>query len=460
MTKSNPEQAINHLIARMQASGFLPVDGPESKELARRIVLGIPARLPAEKSLQNILDADYEAGTFTLAERKGSPPYISVVEEESYEDWIRREAAEDMDRLVTCLNKHLPWLTTPVVYREELMDTVLNCLEYGFTGEAKLCEQVYQQGYTDVFRRINLTFLTGWPRLPITEYDAVNSVMFNLGMQLAEKCQALDLSVLMRVTAASGLVGLNHKHNASATSVLHPAGIRGVELEEKSEQASARVFSELVKRADEGWAIDCEREFWPMVLEGERSRNLVFFTDDYLETILDLKLIERMLQTNPFLRVHLVPRATRVGNDAGYCDIQIFLHTTTFEKLHSYEMAGRLSVESMGPLSGYVNALYLAAPVVDRMNRADCAVIKGARSFESLQGIKKDAFFAFAVCRGLSESVTGINAETGGLVLIHQRPGGKSFAGFRQRHQRCVKTPSGRKMWLAERTVLDTVEQS
>lgn len=459
MTKLKVERTVNDLIARMQASGFLSTDGPERRELARRVVLGIPARLPTEESLQRVLDVNYEPGTFTLAERKVSPRYISILEEEPYEDWVRREAAEDMDRLLTQLDRVAPWLVAPIVSKEGLPHTVLDCLECSFSGEAKLADQVYQQEYTDVFRRINLTFLTGWPRLPITEYDAVNSAMLDLGLQLAEKCQALDLSALMRVAAASGLVGLNHKHNASATSTLHSDRIIGVKLDEGSEYASARVFSELVQRAEEGWAIDCEEELWAMVLEKESSRNLVFFTDDCLETVLDLKLIENMLDANPSLYVHLVPRATRVGNDASYCDVRTLLHTTVFEALHSHEMAGRLTVESMGPLSGNVNARRLSAPIIEHLNRADCVIVKGARSFESLQGIKRNVFFAFAVCRSLSESVTGVNAETGGLVLIHQRPDKNSFADFRQRHLRPVETPSGRRMWLAGRTALETVGQ-
>jgi SAM-dependent methyltransferase len=53
-----------------------------------------------------------------------------------------------------------------------------------------------------------------------------------------------------------------------------------------------------------------------------------------------------------------------------------------------------------------------------------------------MQGINKNVFFGFMVCRDFSEATTGLFAKDRPLVYIKQGPGERSFSDFRQRHKR------------------------
>jgi 2-polyprenyl-3-methyl-5-hydroxy-6-metoxy-1,4-benzoquinol methylase len=67
-----------------------------------------------------------------------------------------------------------------------------------------------------------------------------------------------------------------------------------------------------------------------------------------------------------------------------------------------------------------------------------------------MQGINRDTYFGFMVCREFSEAVTGLFAEDTPLVFLRQPAGEKSFTGFRKRAERVV---NGR--MLSEVTVQD-----
>jgi hypothetical protein len=451
------ETPVRRLVDQMVCSGSLATVDSDTPALIRRVLLGAPARMPTRAEFGAIFDDNYEPGTFTLGERETAPDYLSVTDKESYADWVLREVAEDAERLIPLLADACPWIVPPGVSSEELARETLELLACRFGTSRELKDDTYQQEYSDVFRRAVLARLTGYPRLPFTEYDRLNSKLLNLGLAIASKCDDLELSVLMMVSVACGLVGLNHKRSAAAASPLHSNRIIPIDLEGPPRDIAESVFTELLDRVRDGWAIDCEGKFLSLLGGGTGQFRLVFFTDDYLETIIDMKLIEKLLTHFPALHVRVVPRANRVGNDASSCDLRLLLQMPSFGLLKDFETRGRFAVEAMGPLSGNVNGRYLSRPVVCHLRGADAVVVKGARSFESLQGMKKNVFFSFAVCRSLSESVTGIDAETGALVLIHQPPGDTSFAGFRERHKRAVRNESGRTMWLASRTTVDIV---
>lgn len=118
---------------------------------------------------------------------------------------------------------------------------------------------------------------------------------------------------------------------------------------------------------------------------------MVLFTDDYFETVIDLKLAERLLRTEPNLRIVAVPRAVRVGNDASAADILHLLRRDTFRLLLLYASQGRFSVELSGPLSGTLCGHRLSERAVRLILKADVLFVKGTRSYECLQGVLKPA---------------------------------------------------------------------
>jgi hypothetical protein len=97
-------------------------------------------------------------------------------------------------------------------------------------------------------------------------------------------------------------------------------------------------------------------------------------------------------------------------------------------------------------MSSEVASILLASDLVD---------VRGARNYETMQGLLKKIYFGFAVCREISESITGLDAESGALVFIRQDQGVASFKGFRKRNQRTKISKFGRRYGLAEMTALE-----
>lgn len=136
----------------------------------------------------------------------------------------------------------------------------------------------------------------------------------------------------------------------------------------------------------------------------------------------------------------------RCGNDATYDSIRDFLE----RKFHFLRNESRFHVSKKGPKVGGVNLLKLDPEVMDLIEKADALDVRGARSYEMMQGVNKETFFGFMVCRGFSESVTGLPAKRSPFIYLHQGPGEYSFKGFKARHKRRVNG-----MMLAELTAND-----
>jgi len=86
-------------------------------------------------------------------------------------------------------------------------------------------------------------------------------------------------------------------------------------------------------------AIDYWEDYETQVLQA-KSPKLIVFTDDYIETIFDLKFVERQLDYNSNLRVCLIPRARRYGNDASYTDVIRLLEEPVFRSLKRQRESG------------------------------------------------------------------------------------------------------------------------
>jgi len=203
------------------------------------------------------------------------------------------------------------------------------------------------------------------------------------------------------------------------------------------------MFADLRGKSDRPFAIDAWNDFEEKIINAKKPVQLTWFHDDLGETIFDLFFILRLLQTNPRLTVISVPRSgvfadLRYGNDASSGDMfGKFLANPVFLPLLRIMIEeGRFRFSNNGPCWGAVIGPELSDEVVEEVLRSDAIVVKGARSLETLTGINKDAYFALAVCREMSESITGVDSRTGAPVFIKQAAGLPLFQGFRQRQER------------------------
>ncbi len=182
---------------------------------------------------------------------------------------------------------------------------------------------------------------------------------------------------------------------------------------------------------------------------------MVYFTDDYIETIFDLKCLERQLEHNEYLTIHLVPRAHYYGNDASYEDIMELMCEEVFSKLGRFYETRRFTVCREGPHMGTFYKETISREVAELFRNSDVVVVKGSRPYETMQGIRKPAYFSMAVCREFCESITGVDERSGAPVFIRQDPGVASFTDFRHRVDRMHIFEDGKVAGLARMTAMD-----
>jgi 2-polyprenyl-3-methyl-5-hydroxy-6-metoxy-1,4-benzoquinol methylase len=248
-----------------------------------------------------------------------------------------------------------------------------------------------------------------------------------------EKFQNPSLEHWIRLSVAGGILGVDEKSFHAATSVID--SVQGIRLNQPGvdqDQEVKRVADELWQTAQSPCRIDAT-ELFIHTLDVPRQRDfrIVSFPDDYLETILLLKAYEKLLAKFLDVVIDIVPRSLRCSNDATYSDIIEFIQRFPGLKANS-----RFRISEYGPQIGGVNLRKLHPDVIELVRKSDLLDVRGARNYEMMQGVHKQAFFGFIVCREFSESVTGLLAEDRPFIYLRQGHGERSFEGFAERHKR------------------------
>jgi len=446
---------VRKLVESLQSTGQINSKAKSDhqiEEMLFRLILGFPPDAARCEDVIEIFGKNYCPGTFTIAEIEHNPNFLCGETSIGYEPWVRQEIGRDIKAMIDVglLNA----CTTGI---SEVKDDVLEILSYKFDNGQCLRDLIGLQEYTDIFRRLILALLLGNPEAEFNTYEELNDVGGAIALDIVAKLDDRPLSELLKMSISAGLIGLNLKTSAAATSRIHNSGIIAIDPHKRPSLQVEEVLHCLLKKASQKMAIDYWKDYEARVLRAD-PMTLVVFTDDYIETIFDLKLIERQLNDNPNLRVWLIPRARRYGNDASYEDVMNLLGEPVFRNLKSLNKHGRFDICASGPRLGTVNGLKISQRVADLLKRCDAVFVKGARAYEMLQGIGKLTYFGFAVCREISEAVTGIDAETGDVVFIRQMPYQRTFLGFRNRTSRPYKF-GNRISFLCLVTAKDCYEQ-
>lgn len=162
-------------------------------------------------------------------------------------------------------------------------------------------------------------------------------------------------------------------------------------------------------------------------IESKPHFNLVWMTDDIIESYFDLIIIERLL-TNYDLTINLIPKNGRFGNDASFDDICTMLSP----KLREFKENGRLNLSNKGPKMAAANLRKLSKEHADSIVNSDALLLKGCRISEMFNGgINADTYVAYSIVRKLSENLTGFTAESNSTILVHLNPGEYAFWGVK-----------------------------
>ena len=417
-------------------------------------ILAIPEDVADQDEIIELFGDEYIPGTFMISERKSRPQFILPEDNLEYITWVKNEVGMDLESI-----KQIKGLEVNIKKKIDenfgkIQNDVISILELQLGDGNKLKDVITHQEYPDIFRRIIAMLLTGDPETVFNTDEDSKKIGKIIACDIINRWDSNKRSLYdyLKASLASGLIGLDMKRHATAVSKIYDNSIIPLRYGDTFSEKMFYVKKMLEKKMSEDMGIDFWLEYKREVLDSGREIYLASFTDDFIETIFQMKFFEKQLEYNPKLTIHVIPRYSCYGNDISYREVLELLNEQIFSNLKIFYNSGRFLVCRNGPKMGVVNGNKLSSEVASILKKSDFVEVKGARSYESLQGIRKITYFGFAVCREISESITDINAELGQLVFIRQDPGIRSFEDFRYRTYRKCSSPSGRSYGLAKMT--------
>ncbi|MFA5100676.1 MAG: ARMT1-like domain-containing protein, partial [Candidatus Omnitrophota bacterium] len=445
----------------------------------------------SRESLSRFVDTDYEV-PFTVGERANKPLFLPEAERLPLRDWVASAVKGEMAKLKGA-GLVYPSCEEMILnqYGARVSDLAFLALYLRAENDQRLMDLIPNHAFQDYLLRIMSLFIHGSPYLcfdlnPLAHPErAFNVKIGKVVSSILPRLKRLSLKEALSYSLAAGALGLDLKSAISAASLLSDEGfIKFSSGAESHRQRVNRMYLQLKERAQRPWAIDFWPEFEREIVRSAEPCILVCLHDDYAETMFDLLFLQKLLKLNPALTVVSMPRAYQYGNDASYEDVveainmscledlasrwpwlgaltdlqrkiasarviklpsrplspkPDFLKTPVFRSLRRYIKEGRfILLPEIGPTAGVVEPLKLSQEALDWIMKSKALFVKGARSYEMMQGIKKVAYFGYMVCREFSEAVTGIDSAKGYSVFIKQEAGVPSFRGFKQRHTRTI----------------------
>jgi uncharacterized protein with ATP-grasp and redox domains len=421
------------------------------QELAHLVVRS-PANVASEDLINRLFGIDYTPGLFWIAERQQRNPGFLMDEDlRDYQTWIAAIVNSNVLSLneLRTSNEKLDQHCVDLLV--ESVRTTLNLQLYG----RPISESHTNQQADYVIGRIIRIFLTDDPDTQFRTQRRFNEAGRRIVLPITTRLEELDLNSLWRLSIDAGLIGADIKNQFPGMSISHCSLTNAIPLGSlDSPNSTQSIRQELLRRSTSPLAIDFRAEYYAEVLTPRQPCRLAWFTDDYLETLFDLKLLESQLRMKPDLHITLIPRDGYYG-DASYDEVMDFLHSAAFQELNSFYEAGSFEICPEGPRTSSIDGRKLSQAAATRVDEADVVVVKGARSFETLQGLNRPTYFGLSVACSFSESLTGLDMELAEDVLVRQDPGMYTYSDFRFRSHRRDVTPDGRERGLARMTTLE-----
>ena len=428
-------------------------DCAEWKAFANHLVLEISDD-EHDTLLNSLVPRDYTPGTFLIRDRESSPLFLNSADGNlGLRQWVTKVIKEDLGHFISFLS-----IASRKFTIDDMIDSILELLFIEKGDTLPLIDRVWNQEYSDIFRRIELYLLTGDIDYQLNIYQHVNDFADEVVQHLIYKFQKEYGATLLdwcKLSVVAGLVGLNEKSSIDATSSFYRACEIPLFINDSIESNIGFIYRKLQDILRIEHRIDSSEIFVDKLLNSKSPIAICIFPDDYIETIFLLKFYDELLLRNDNIHAILIPKSKRCGNDATFDDVMNMLSWKTFPNLVRLAAEGRFIVRNDGPAIGGLNILKLKSELLLALQSMDILDIRGCRAFEMAQGIKKETYFSFNIIREISESITGIDGESYQMAFFHQFPGEYCFKGFRERHKLNKKAPSGREFMVVPFTVYD-----
>lgn len=419
--------------------------GQNQWKTIRSIILGYQNDRPLLASQLGICDRWYEAGTFTLDCIGPTSPYLES--QTMFSEWLDEVLKTELSIIQEA---------HPELFRRESRYSLFQKVKTALNSapgdiQPLICEIWYQE-YPDIIRRLLMTFLTSNPDLALDVDPTLTTEKRGLVIEVLdwlERTKQPDLKDWLHLSVSAELLGINDKPNyATSSDIIESRAIDVSKADETAEFVVQRVGEQLWEAAKSPCRIDATSMFLQILKIHSRPKlEIISFPGDYLATIVLLKFYEKLLDHFSALEIDLVPRSIQCSNEATYDNVRDLLESS----FPGLEKAHRFRLIANGPKVGGVNLIKLHPDVMKLLEQPYAVLdVRGAKAYEMMQGVNKEAFFGFTVYQDISESVTGLPAEENPFVFLHQGPGEHSFEGFKFRHMR---RENGK--MLAKRTAKD-----
>jgi hypothetical protein len=396
-----------------------------------------------------IFGEEYEPGLFTIADRKNIPDYLHPAEQIPYEKWIRQQ----VDKILNALK--ISGKQAPVSENDIniLTKQVICVLDMHISKDKRLCEVAPTQIYYRVILAIVYALL-GYDRNEVLQKFYDNREHHKkYGMEILRHTESWDLEKYIKVSVLAGIVGLSTKISVSSPVNQKP---NGISLDNTIED-TMKILDEML--AERKFEIDFREQYKKEVVNAVKPTTIVFFSDDIVETIIDLKKFEMILEANKNINIIFAPRNADYDVDFPYSFFETIITDPVFTKLNSFFKQGRFRVSSHGPNLAIVHpknmSRELAEDIIkeENLGRKVIFEIKGTSSYEMVLLARYPIYFSQVVCREFPESITGLDQTKSHLFFLRQAPSLRSFAGFKNRAHRQETAEDGqRKMTLASMT--------
>ena len=394
-------------------------------------------------------------GTTSIGYRKEHPEVFQDTLDarlEMYDSWLARN--------VTGIARAM--IETEAGYRnrakkesiEQMVEQAVKMLAFKTIDGITLADAIPQQVYEDTFVRI-LSYIRnsdGRHQEPHM-YRNFNAICHRIGMAMLQVLEddgvlrnnGCDITQIIQLSILSGHIGINLKSSASAASRLlnrdllplpehwisSPAAMAKISTFDLC--SVAKRLLNIAIRPQGQFGLESLNDYYNEVVDTNVPTLLVFFCDDYLESLIDMKRFEILLTRNPDLRVLFIPRAGRYGNDLAYEDVKIIFQDFEFNGLQKLQQTKRFQVSAHGPRSGCIDPRDVSAKLIHEMDLLGqgCRIIfetKGCRNFEMLRGELPMPWYASFNCnRALSIRTVGVD---GPPVFLRIPPGLNAYDGF------------------------------
>lgn len=420
---------------------YLKKTFPKLKDLHNRgienyvieIVMGTPYDRASLEQIYDIVQSDYYPGLFQISERKEAPAFLLEENKEPFEKWLLQKFSSEIAQL--CQSELLASKINNVGI-ETLTQYCMDVLKFKNEKGKLFVDLIVNQEYSDMFRRIIMFLIVGTPFYVYNNHLPFNTSGKKIAPLILNKTERYCLRERLFQSIASGMIGMDIKERNISTA---PISLKSnLTLEGKSVIEITEGLDKYIHSINK-IGIDCFEQYYNEVICGE-NLNIAWFTDDYIESIFEMKFIEEQLNFNNTLSFTLIPRYDSYSNDASYKDIFGMLELDELQKLREYYKTKKFNICRNGMDISTVDFYRMSAELYNIIREADICVISGARAFEMTQGLKKVVYYTgIAVCKSYTESITGFSRNSGKLVFLRQGVGERSFKGFRARAWRKIK---------------------